>query len=435
MVINMVKRRYSSSVPDANKKHACTQCDYKTDRSYSLKVHMYTHSLEKNFSCTHDDCDYTTNSPLRLKTHMLRHLDILPFTCEVGVCNFSTTTKGQLEVHHQCMHSDTKEFECDFPGCDFTTKLKGNLEQHKITHSEELPFECTWENCNFKTKTSRNLKAHILGHTGRDLKFICEICGYKTAYKNHLKTHMRGHNHELIYECDFSSCNYKTISISHLHRHKVTHTKEKKHACTFPGCEYRASYKDDLTRHKKTHTLEGQRYHKKQERRVTKVLSDWGYDFDDETTINASRGNCLTDTNRHFSRLDYHIINATKAIVLLEVDEEQHLWYNLSCEFSRMSDVRASLMTAGYELPIYWIRYSPTGKYHVDFDEVKVPRAERELSLKAKLDEVCSPNFEPKHQVQVHYLYYDLMSKEMGPSIQYDPDFPEAMRGVVSWSS
>ena len=72
---------------------------------------------------------------------MLRHLDILPFTCEVGVCNFSTTTKGQLEVHHQCMHSDTKEFECDFPGCDFTTKLKGNLEQHKITHSEELPFE------------------------------------------------------------------------------------------------------------------------------------------------------------------------------------------------------------------------------------------------------------------------------------------------------
>ena len=100
-----------------------------------------------------------------------------------------------------------------------------------------------------------------------------------------------------------------------------------------------------------------------------------------------------------------------------------------------MSDVRASLMTAGYELPIYWIRYSPTGKYHVDFDEVKVPRAERELSLKAKLDEVCSPNFEPKHQVQVHYLYYDLMSKEMGPSIQYDPDFPEAMRGCLLYTS
>jgi len=52
----------------------------------------------------------------------------------------------------------------------------------------------------------------------------------------------------------------------------------------------------------------------------------------------------------------------------------------------------------------------------VDFDEVKVPRAERELSLKAKPEEACFPNFEPQHQVQVHYLFYGLMSKEMGPS-------------------
>lgn len=80
------------------------------------------------------------------------------------------------------------------------------------------------------------------------------------------------------------------------------------------------------------------------------------YTVDCETTINALSGRCLTDTQRYFSRLDFIIVNCVNAICILEVDEDQHYWYNLSCEMSRMADVRASLALAGYTLPIYWIR-------------------------------------------------------------------------------
>lgn len=99
-----------------------------------------------------------------------------------------------------------------------------------------------------------------------------------------------------------------------------------------------------------------------------------------------------------------------------------------------MSDVRTSLMKAGYELPIYWIRYNPNGKYNVDFEEVKISREKRELALKAKLEELCSPEYKPKNEVSIHYMYYDLMSEEMGPEIMYDEAFPEVMREVVSWN-
>ena len=215
--------------------------------------------------------------------------------------------------------------------------------------------------------------------------------------------------------------------------HMKRHNNERDYVCDFPGCDHKYFIPSDLTRHKKTHTPEGQIRHKKQEKRVTKMLTLWDYQYDPEVTINASRNNCLPDTNRHYSRLDYHILNITSCIVLLEVDEMAHYWYELSCELGRMADIRASLLKAGITKPIYWIRYNPNGKYHVDFEEVKISREKRELALKAKLESLCSPEFVPENEVSIHYMYYDLMSEEMGPEIMYDEAFPEVMRSVVSW--
>lgn len=421
-------------IPDEAKIHACPECDYRTAFSYSLRVHLHTHE-SKTLPCEAPDCEYVTNSPLSLKTHMLRHLEVLPFPCEEENCDFTTTTKGQLDIHHLCMHSDTKDFPCDHPGCTFSAKLEGNLKQHLVTHTTEVPFVCPTENCNFATKTKRNLENHVLGHTGRELKFPCTYgnCTYVSAYKTHLNLHMRRHTQEYPYECASDGCSYKTICSSHLTRHMMAHTGLYPHHCDFPNCDYKCAEPNDLTRHKQTHSIEGQRYHKKEEKRVTKMLTEWGLNFDCETTINASRGNCLTDTNRHFSRLDYHIINCTSAVLLLEVDEEQHHWYNLSCELGRMADVRASLLKAGVTKPIYWIRYNPNGKYFVDFEEIKISREKRELALKAKLEELCSPDFVPENEVSIHYMFYDLMSEEMGPEITHDEAFPHVMREVVSW--
>ena len=420
------------AIPDEAKIHACPECDYRSAFSYSLRMHLHTHA-SKTLSCETPDCDYITNSPLSLKTHMLRHLDVLPFPCEEENCDFATTTRGQLETHHKCVHEESKDFPCDHPGCNFSAKLEGNLRQHMATHVTEPLFNCGIGECEFSTTSLRYLKRHQEGHTGRELKFPCTYpgCEYKSAYKTHLNTHMRMHTKDYKHQC--LSCEYKTISSSHLARHMLVHDESRIHSCEFPSCDYETTNIDRFNRHKETHTPEGQIRHKKQEKRVTKMLTLWGYQYDPEVTINAARGNCLIDTNRHFSRLDYHIINCVNAVLLLEVDEEQHYWYELSCEFSRMADVRASLLKAGITKPIYWIRYNPNGKYHVDFDEIKISREKRELALKAKLESLCSPDFVPESEVSIHYMFYSLMSAEMGPEIMYDEAFPEVMREVVSW--
>jgi len=181
--------------------------------------------------------------------------------------------------------------------------------------------------------------------------------------------------------------------------------------------------------------MEGQIRRKTQENRVSKKLKEWGFDFDCETTINARRQDCLKDTQRYFSRLDFHIINCTKMVLILEVDEEQHSWYNLGCEFSRMTDVTASLTKAGYDLPIYWLRYSPNGKYYLDSKKQRMYRVAREVKLKEHLEYLCSSRYSPPNSINLHYMFYDLQSEEAGPVILNDVDFPGVMKPFVTWTT
>ena len=110
----------------------------------------------------------------------------------------------------------------------------------------------------------------------------------------------------------------------------------------------------NLKTHQKTHTAEGQIRHKKQERNLLRKLRGWRYAVDIEVTIRGKNGNCL-DTNRHFSRLDFVVVNCTTHIhsYFLSVARTSTLGKNLSCEFSRMADVHASLILAGYTLPLH----------------------------------------------------------------------------------
>ena len=238
-------------------------------------------------------------------------------------------------------------------------------------------------------------------------------------------------NREKTFKCDYECCKYKNSRSSDLVYHN--RTQEKTFKCDYEGCEYKCSRSGTLICHKKTHTITGQIRRKKQENNLIKKLKEWGFSIDFETTINSKRGDCLADTNRYYSRLDYHVINCTNAILLIECDEDQHTWYELSCEFSRMSDVRASFVKTGYELPIYWIRYNPNGRYHVGSEQVKINRPEREEALKAKLEELCSSGFIPDKQVNIHYMFYDLISEELGPEIMGESDFPEYLHECVSW--
>ena len=220
-------------------------------------------------------------------------------------------------------------------------------------------------------------------HENRKKLFYCDHgdCKYSTFRPSRIRQHKLYHTRkkkyqenelEKKYKCDYKDCKYKSSYPSRLVYHKRTHTGERPFVCAYEGCGSKFSHSSSLTKHKRTHTIEGQIRRNTQENNLTKKLKEWGFSVDAETTINAKNTGCLNDTNRYYSRLDYHIINCTNAILLIECDEDQHSWYELSCEFSRMSDVRASLVTAGYELPIYWIRYNPNGNYYIAGEQVKI---------------------------------------------------------------
>lgn len=133
--------------------------------------------------------------------------------------------------------------------------------------------------------------------------------------------------------------------------------------------------------------------------------------------------------------MDFHIINCTKAILLVEVDENQHSWYNLPCEFSRMADVQASLAMVNITKTIHWIRYSSNGTFRKNGQPIKIDRETREAGLKKHIEYLCSEDFTPSNSVSIHYMYYNLMSNFCGPEIMVDPDFPDVLKEFTTWET
>lgn len=296
-----------------------------------------------------------------------------------------------------------RKFSC--VSCDYSTFHSGHFRDHTRTHDGTKPYKCT--------------------HGPK--------CDYECTVLSSLKRHMRGHTGHKPFKCDSPLCSYETNDSGSLVKHRRIHSNFRPYVCEFPSCQYKSCSSGNLKTHQKTHTAEGQIRHKKQERNLLKKLRGWGYAVDVEVTIRGKNGNCL-DTNRHFSRLDFVVVNCTTHILIIECDEDQHSWYNLSCEFSRMADVHASLVLAGYTLPLHWIRYNPCGKYYIGDDLFRTKRDSREEKLREYIQSVCEGSVVPAGQNSAHYMFYDRVSDTGVPSITLDSDFPECMRSVITYS-
>lgn len=391
----------------AKKKHKCAECDYWAIAPSHLAIHMVTHSGARNFACTFGVCTkkFGSNSAL-LRHHKIKHLGV---------------KARKPKMNHQCGE------------CGKWERTPYRLAQHANTHSKQKPFACDVGDCKKRFAQKSTLYTHKKSHLDvSERPHACGQCDYRGSNKQHLRNHERTHSDNLVLSCDL--CDYTCNADSNLVLHRKTHSGENKPICGFGGwCGYSTHNAFNLQKHKTTHTIEGQIRRKIQEHRVNTLLKEWGYDVDVELTINAKMGKCLTDTDRYFSRIDFSITSCTSAILILECDEDSHSWYNLSCEFSRMADVQASLVKAGFTAPVYWIRYNPNGKYHIGGEQVKMNRPKREAALKKHLAKLCSPDFEPKQQMSIHYFFYDLESLEAGPSIMSDSDFPAVLKPMVSW--
>ena len=80
----------------------CAECDYRTDKSYKLKIHKMIHTGEKPFMC--DTCGYRTRTAYYLQKHKMKHTGEKPYTCDS--CSYSTRFKQQLKKHKRLYHNN-----------------------------------------------------------------------------------------------------------------------------------------------------------------------------------------------------------------------------------------------------------------------------------------------------------------------------------------
>ena len=419
-------------------KLACDQCDYRCSSDAKLIIHKRTHTGEKPYAC--DQCDFRSAARGDLKKHKLSQQHRPLSVCEV--CGYSTKSLFWFKKHkcnrcdfegcsyvtkslaslkrHKLTHTGDKPYACDFEGCDYRCNDSGAMIRHKRTHTGEKPYVCDFEGCDYRGSSAGRLQEHKRIHTG-EKPYTCDVdgCNFRSKQISDIIRHKLIHTGEKPYKCDFEGCEFRCIHPMHLKRHKCRHTGYKPHVCDFEGCEYQFIERSHLIRHKRTHTAEGQQRQKRKETRVAKILSDNKIPFDREVHIEFS---CF-NTDGKFARLDFVIHQPERSLLfLLECDEDQHSWYDISCETRRMNDVVSAVL--GKAEHICFIRYNPDA-FSVDYVKQKVDRATREARLISFLR-----THRQEKPFEVVYLNYTTV--EGKPEFFYYEAFSE-FRGIASF--
>ena len=138
------------------------------------------------------------------------------------------------------------------------------------------------------------------------------------------------------------------------------------------------------------------------------------------------------ESSNKFHRIDF-IVGVPGGIVVLEVDEHQHLYgYDapVSCDMRRMNRIMASWRIGNTSMPnILWIRYNPH-KFEIDgVPQNRVMKEDREAWLIRRLKNgVHTP-------LAIEYAYYDVDIMEVPLAIQrpgYHPMyFSVASKGKI----
>ena len=365
-------------------------------------------NIKKPLAC--DICDQAFARSDHLMTHKRTHTGEKPFACDI--CDQKFVQSGQLTVHKRT-HSGIKPFACDI--CDKKFAQQAHLLNHKRTHSGIKPYAC--DECDRRFTTSRNLTVHKRTHTG-EKPFACDICNQKFGQLCNLVTHKRTHTGEKPFACDI--CDQKFAHGSHLVRHK-----------------------------RNNHTKEGQARQKKQEQRVCTALEAAGYvqagqlgeylpppmHFVREHRIDFT---CVGDIDGSYCRIDFVITLANGAVVMLEVDEDQHRfgYGGIGCDMKRMTKMIESIAIGNPEFnqPIRILRYNPSA-CRIEGNLLKKRKRDREAWLVEHLKTIGST---PMHSiggggVMIQYAYYDQSDRTDGlPDICHDAEYNATLREVVS---
>lgn len=383
-----------------------------------------TNTKKKRHVCTYENCTFSTSTKCNFENHKRTHTGEKPFLCKEDGCGFACSQVAHL-IRHRSIHTGEKPFVCKEDGCKFACARKDVFVIHMRYHSGEKPYVCNHPECGLAFSQSAHLITHKRRHTG-EKPFVCNYpeCDYETAQTCALKAHKRIHTGEKPYVCDYPGCDHAAAVSCQLVVHKRTHTGEKPFKCEFPECGYAATQSSQVKGHfKAMHTVEGVQRRKKQEERVAQALTIAGIGFTREERVQFA---CeVRENKRQCAYLDF-VVHSDTCVIVVEVDEEQHAHYPLSCELARMADVQSCLMLGGDARPLLFIRYNPHA-FSVNGIPVKLKKCDRELKLVEHLRLMTSTTHAP---FAIHYMYYD--SCDGKPVLCADPDWNPMWDDVVT---
>ena len=379
----------------------CNLCDYKAKFNKNLKQHKSRiHDIDvKWYHC--NLCDYRAKSNGEIKSHKAFKHDIDVKWHHCNLCDYKAKNNKNLERHKLGVHDiDVKWHYCNL--CDYKAKDNKNLKSHKAYKHD---IDVKWHRCNicyYKAKTKGEIKSHKAFKHDIDVKWHhCNLCDYKAKNNKNLKRH-KAFKHDIDvkwHRCNL--CDYKAKNNSHLKSHKSSVHDVGDIKC--PIC-LRMVYNISNFKDKSNNIIKGCRkcYRKTVgfNTRVEKVMAGYLKDCKEISPYIIIEDSILKG-KYCFRKFRPDILIASPELsIMVECDENEHRYYNKSCELSRMDTLLHELEDSGRRVIIRW---NPDS-YSIKGVKQKTTRKERLEKLKQLILDIIHGKVNVN--TLVYYMFY-----------------------------